>query len=63
MNFDRFQTSLGEVFEVIKASDDKKKMKSVFASNPKFKSLENEAVSAIHRYLAESKQNRGNPPQ
>lgn len=48
MNFDRFQTSLGEVFEVIKASDDKKKMKSIFASNPKFKSLENEAVSAIN---------------
>lgn len=48
MNFERFQTSLGEVFEVIKASDDKKKMKSIFASNPKFKSLENEAVSAIN---------------
>lgn len=47
-DFDRFRTSLREVLEVIKASDDRKKMKEVLEGNPKFKSLENEAVSAIN---------------
>ena len=46
--FERFQTSLREVFEVIKASDDRKKMQSVIESNPHFECLENEAVSAIN---------------
>ncbi|MDE5698114.1 MAG: Rpn family recombination-promoting nuclease/putative transposase [Lachnospiraceae bacterium] len=47
-DFDRFRTSLREVLEIIKASDDRKKMKEVLEGNPRFKSLENEAVSAIN---------------
>lgn len=47
-DFDKFKTSLREVFEIIKASNDRASMKSVLESNPNFKNLENEAVSAIN---------------
>ena len=47
-DFDGFRTSLREVLEIIRASDDRKKMKEVLERNPRFKSLENEAVSAIN---------------
>jgi len=47
-DFEKFRTSLREVLEIIKASDDRKKMKEVLDANPRFKSLENEAVSAIN---------------
>ena len=47
-DFDKFRTSLREVLEIIKASNDRKSMKSVLESNPNFKNLENEAVSAIN---------------
>ena len=47
-DFGKFRTSLREVLEIIKASDDRKKMKELLEGNPRFKSLENEAVSAIN---------------
>ncbi len=47
-DFDKFRTSLREVLEIIKASDDGMKMKEVLDANPRFKSLENESVSAIN---------------
>ncbi len=47
-DFEKFRTSLREVLEIIKASDDRMKMKEVLDANPRFKSLENEAVSAIN---------------
>lgn len=47
-DFGRLRTSLREVLEIIKASDDRKKMQEVLSGNPRFKSLENEAVSAIN---------------
>ena len=47
-DFEKFRTSLREVLEIIKASDDRTKMKEVLDVNPRFKSLENETVSAIN---------------
>jgi len=47
-DFGKFRTSLREVLEIIKASDDRMKMKEVLDANPRYKSLENEAVSAIN---------------
>ncbi len=47
-DFDGFRTSLREVLEIIRASDDRKKMKEVLERNLRFKSLENEAVLAIN---------------
>lgn len=47
-DFDKFRTSLREVLEVIKASDDRKAMREVIESNPRFKEIESEAVSAIN---------------
>lgn len=50
-DFDGFRTSLREVLEIIRASDDRKKMKEVLERNPRFKSQENEAVSAINVFI------------
>lgn len=47
-DFSKFRTSLREVLEIIKASDDREKMKEVLEGNPRYKDLENEAVSAIN---------------
>lgn len=47
-DFKKLRTSLREVLEIIKASDDRKKMKEVLDRNPRFKSMESEAVSAIN---------------
>lgn len=47
-DFSRFWTSLGEVLEFIKASDSEEMMMKVINDNPKFKNLENEAISAIN---------------
>ena len=47
-DFSRFRTSLGEVLEFIKASDSEEMMMKVINDNPKFKNLENEAISAIN---------------
>ena len=44
----KLRTSLREVLEIIKASGDRKKMQEALDGNPRFKSLENEAVSAIN---------------
>ena len=41
-DFSRFKTSLGAVFEVIKASEDKEAMKKLFAANPKYRAMDNE---------------------
>lgn len=47
-DFDKFQTSLGEVLEVIKASENRNALEKVLTENPAFQNLENEAVSAIN---------------
>ena len=41
-DFSRFKTSLGAVFEVIKASEDKEAMKRLLAMNPQYRSMDNE---------------------
>lgn len=45
---DSSKGALREVLEIIQASNDRNRMKSVLESNPKFRCLENEAVSAIN---------------
>lgn len=50
-DFSKFQTSLGAVFEVIKASEDKEAMKKLIATNPKYKTMDNESVSAINTFI------------
>lgn len=47
-DFHKFRTSLREVLEIIKASDDRRAMREVIENNPRFKEIENEAVSAIN---------------
>lgn len=47
-NFDQFQTSLGCVLELIKASTDKNATEIILRSNNRYKSLENDAVSMIN---------------
>ena len=50
-DFSRFKTSLGAVFEVIKASEDKQSMKKLFTQNPKYKAMDNESVLAINTFI------------
>jgi len=47
-DFEKFQTSLGEVLEFIKASKSEEMMDKVINTNPAFKQLDNEAVSTIN---------------
>lgn len=47
-DFGKFQTSLGEVLEFIKASKSEEMMEKVINNNAAFKRLENEAISAIN---------------
>lgn len=47
-DFDRFRTSLREVLEIVRVSEDREKMKETLDANPRFRNLENEAVSAIN---------------
>lgn len=49
-DFSKFQTSLGAVLEFIKASSSEEMMEQVINTNPVFKQLENEAISAINVY-------------
>ena len=49
--FDRFRTTLGEVLEVIKVSEDRKAMKKLLAANPKFAEMDNESVAAINTFI------------
>lgn len=50
-NFEKFRTSLGEVLEIIKVSEDKEAMKELLASNPKYMQMDNESVSAINTFI------------
>ena len=50
-NFDKFQTTLGEVLEIIKASEDKAAMKQLMETNPRFRAMDNESVSAINTFI------------
>lgn len=50
-DFGRFHTTLGEVLELIKFSEDKKAMKQLLAENPKFQAIDNESVSAINTFI------------
>ena len=50
-DFGRFQTSLGTVLEVIKASEDKEALKRLFATKPKCKAMDNESVLAINTFI------------
>lgn len=47
-DFYKFRTSLREVLEIIKVSDDRKAMQKIIENNPRFKTIEREAVSAIN---------------
>ena len=49
--FDQFQTTLGEVLAIIKVSEDKDAMRRLMVSNPKYKEMDNESVSAINTFL------------
>lgn len=49
-NFEKFRTSIGEVLEVIKASESEQEMEQILNSNPAFRKLENEAVSVINAF-------------
>ena len=50
-DFDKFRTTLGEVLEVIKVSEDKEAMKQLLATNPQFVAMDNESVSAINTFI------------
>ena len=50
-DFDKFRTTLGEVLEVIKVSEDKEAMKQLFACDSKFMAMDNESVSAINTFI------------
>ena len=47
-DFELFRTSLREVLEFIKVSNDEAKIEEVINKNPAYKKLENDAVSAIN---------------
>lgn len=49
--FDRFRTTLGEVLEVIKVSEDRAAMENLLAANPKFAEMDNESVAAINTLI------------
>ena len=50
-NFDQFQTTLGEVLELIKVSENRKAVKQLFDSNPKYRKMDRESISAINTFL------------
>ena len=50
-DFSKFRTSLGEVLEIIKVSEDKEAMKRLFATNPQYKTMDNESVRAINTFI------------
>lgn len=47
-DFNKFQTSVGEVLEIIKASDSKENMEKIITENPAFHDLENDAIKMIN---------------
>ena len=47
-DFNKFHTSLREVLEIIKVSEDRRMMQEVIETNPRFRNIESEAVSAIN---------------
>lgn len=50
-DFERFQTTLGEVLEVIKVSNNKEEMRKLIFSNPMFEKMDNESVAAINTFI------------
>lgn len=50
-DFSKFRTTLGEVLEIIKVSEDKAAMKKLLATNPQFAAMDNESVSAINTFI------------
>lgn len=50
-DFKKFQTTLGEVLEAIKVSNDKEQMRQLIFSNPVFQKMDNESVAAINTFL------------
>lgn len=50
-DFDKFRTTLGDVLEVIKVSEDKEAMSRLIADNPRFAAMDNESVSAINTFI------------
>ncbi|MDY5102255.1 MAG: Rpn family recombination-promoting nuclease/putative transposase [Agathobacter sp.] len=50
-DFDKFRTTLGEVLEAIKVSEDKEAMKQLLATNPQFAEMDNESVAAINTFI------------
>ncbi len=49
--FDRFKTTLGEVLQVVKVSENRKEMRRLLTTNPKFLAMDNESVSAINTFI------------
>lgn len=50
-DFKKFRTTLGEVLETIKVSNDKEQMRQLIFSNPVFQKMDNESVAAINTFL------------
>lgn len=50
-DFKKFRTTLGEVLETIKVSNDKEQMRQLIFSNPAFQKMDNESVAAINTFL------------
>ena len=50
-DFKKFRTTLGEVLEAIKVSNDKEQMRQLIFSNPVFQKMDNESVAAINTFL------------
>ena len=50
-DFKKFRTTLGEVLEAIKVSNDKEQMRQLIFSNPAFQKMDNESVAAINTFL------------
>ena len=49
-DFDKFETELGEVLEIIKCSNDEEMLEYLIRENPIFKEISNESVSAINLF-------------
>lgn len=49
-DFSKFSTELGDVLEIIKASNDKTEMVRVISTNHKFKAVDNEVIGIVKAY-------------
>ena len=47
-DFDKFETDLGKVFEILKYSENKNKMEQIIKNDPRYQSMENDSVRLIN---------------